>query len=81
MWEPECRDYCITEWSFHHCAAVIPSAEVKSHRSDAELRQCVAKSQSVQNARSIWADLNSGADLTQRVSLFVDMNIEPGAQQ
>jgi hypothetical protein len=47
----------------------------------AKFRQFVGKAQSVQYPRRIWANLNSRTDFTQGVGLFVDMDIEPGAQQ
>jgi hypothetical protein len=81
MREPESLNHCIAEWGFHQRAAVIPAPHMKCERPNTELRQSIAEPQSVQNTRGIWADLNSRADLTQGVGLFVDMNIEPGAQQ
>ena len=81
MWEPERRDHGIAEWSFHHGAAVIPAAELKCERSNTELRQWVAKSQSVQNTRSIWAHLNSSADLAQGAGLFEHVHIKTGTKE
>src|SRR5262245_58032674 len=74
----EHRNDRVAERRLQQRAAVFPAALVGSQGLDPELGQFVGKSQSVQDSRRIRADLNSGANLTQGVSLLVDMDIEAG---
>jgi hypothetical protein len=61
-------------------SAVIPTSLVECGRLDAGLSEPFSKSEPMQEARSVRADIDAGTHFTERCCLLVDMHIETCAQ-
>src|SRR5262249_1987945 len=77
-------EFLLDRWAergAHQETAVVPAALVEGARPDAAGAEPFGKSEPMQQPRRVRADVDAGADFTQRLCLLINVHVETGPQQ